>query len=330
MAEETSEFSNVFIFVSDALNYNFIPEKLVEASESDVVRTLAPSHHSAKSFMSLASGLEASNHSINSFGEKIEQDHVFEMFQNSNLFDDDRSAIRYMLGLDENHDLDQMDEPFFWMERSLETHIPYGVPGHGEDLTEEQKSDYDNAADYFASHTHEELLEKYRDAAEKSVNHFLDHVEHLKDRGLYEDTLIIFTADHGDALGDRIYGRKRYGHNSPGCRQIAEVPTVFFNKKIEASRMRSVDIIETVLQLTGNNWMLDTDGVNITEELPDEGECPTGPGIVDLNWRWDEEKGRWEMTKRSKLNAIIEDIYPERLMMKLGLGRRFNFGEKDE
>jgi arylsulfatase A-like enzyme len=215
------------------------------------------------------------------------------------------------------------------MERSLETHIPYGEPGHGEKLPEELTSKWENSADYFSSHTHEEIMELYEDAARKSAEHFLDHVEELKERGIYEDTLIIFTADHGDAMGDRVFGRRRYDHNYPGCHHIAEVPTLFFNHKVEPDRMRSVDIVETALQLTGNSWMLDTDGVNVTEELPSEGECPTGPGIVDLNWRWNSTKGRWEMTPVSKLKALFEDLFPERLMRKLGMGRRFNFGDED-
>ena len=320
-----AEFKNAFIFVSDALSYEEVPEQLVEEAESDAIRTLAPSMHSPKSFASLLTGLEVTNHEVYHFGDKLEQDHVLEMFENSNLFDDDRSGVRYMLGLgEENPELTEMEEPFFWVERALETHLPYGYcDTHGEEDEKESAE-----GEPLKGKSREEIQEEYRDAARKSFRHFKRHVEELKEMGVYEDTLVIFTADHGELLGQRVSGRRRYRHVKPASRPLAEVPTVFYNYEIEADRMRTVDILPTALDLLDKEWMMETDGESILKELPTQGKCPTGPYIFELDWHWDEKKKRWSMDRKSMLKGIFEDHCPEKVMTALGLNsHEIRFGK---
>jgi len=311
-----SEFKNVFIFVSDALRYGYLPDELIESSSSNVIRTLAPSHHSAKSFASILSGLEVSNHSVNHFGDRLKQDNILEMFEHSNLWDNEKSSIRYMLDLQENPDLDEMEEPFVWVERALETHIPYGKPGHDHESVEDVQEDY------FSNYTDQDLKENYREAVDTSFQHFKKHLEYLKEEGLYEDTLIIFTADHGDALGERVFRRKRYGHNAPATKIVAEVPTIFYNYELQVDRMRSVDIVPTALNLIGKEWMMETDGVDIRREKPDRGECPTAPYIFYLEWEWSKSKEKWTMDKKSLAKALIEDHVPEKVFNKVGLEKK--------
>jgi hypothetical protein len=282
--------------------------------------------HWPKSFASLLTGLEVTNHEVYHFGDKLEQDHVLEMFENSNLFDDDRSGVRYMLGLgEENPELMEMEEPFFWVERAMETHLPYGYcDNHGEE--KEKQSAEQNPRE---GKSRSEIRADYDEAKQKSYNHFKRHVEYLEDQGILEDTLVIFTADHGELIGERIYGRKRYGHVKPACGKMGEVPTLFYNHEIEADRMRTIDIVSTVLDLLEKKWIMETDGESVLEELPDRGYSPTGPYIFDLEWWWDEEKKRWKMDKESLLKAIIEDYCPEKVMTTLGLNsHEIKFGRK--
>ena len=42
-------------------------------------------------------------------------------------------------------------------------------------------------------------------------------IQTLKDRGLYDNTLIVFTADHGDMLGDHHLWRKSYAYEGSAC-----------------------------------------------------------------------------------------------------------------
>ena len=326
-----AEFKNVFIFVSDALSYNHVPEELVEEADSEVIRTLAPSLHSPKSFVSILTGLESPNHEVYHFGDMVENDNVLEMFENSNFYehDDNNSAMRYMFGLQDNPELEEMEEPFFWFERSSETHEPYiWTKNHGIHTDEEYPS-FDE--DYFGNFSDEELREKYEEAAQEAYKHFKRHVNYLEEEGLLEDTLVIFTADHGELLGERVYGRKRYSHNVPACMQLAEVPVLFYNYDPGVKRMRSVDIVPTVLDLLDKSWMMDADGVSILDEVPDEGYCPTGPYVFDLEWEWNSKKETWGLKPKSKVKALIEDVTPEWLVNKVGLStHEIKFGKDKE
>ena len=207
---EMSEFTNVFIFVSDALRYGYVPQELEERADSSVIRTLAPSHHSAKSFASLLSGLSPENHGVGHFGDKLEEDHILEFFPNSDLWDHKDSSVRFMLDLVERQDINEMEEPFIWVERGLETHVPYRDQGHNKQLSEEH-SDWRGGRYYFDNFENDgELRDKYNAAAQDAVDHFQRHVNYLRREDMLEDTLVIFTSDHGDILGERVFGRFRH------------------------------------------------------------------------------------------------------------------------
>ncbi len=78
-------------------------------------------------------------------------------------------------------------------------------------------------------------------------------VEHLDERGLLQDTIIIFTSDHGDYAGD--YGLQRKGVGMPEC--LIRVPLLFMGPGIVAeSSLRDdfvslVDIMPTLLEVLG-------------------------------------------------------------------------------
>jgi hypothetical protein len=317
-----SEFKNIFIFVSDALNYNYVPEEIVKKSKSGKIRTLAPSHHSPKSFASLVSGLSVESHSVRDFGQYLEEDTIFDFFDNSNLFDHKSSVIKEMLRQTSNPDIRDMEEPFVWIERAMETHEPYGLLEHGNDIPE----GFQNDGEYFSNFQDKELRQRYEEACQKMKEHFFEHVNYLKEEGLYEDTLIIFTSDHGEILGEKIWGRKRYGHNNPACREIAEVPTVFYNQGIESDHMRTIDIIPTALSIMEKEWMLKTDGVDIRNEKPELGNCPTAEYLFNLEWKWNGQN--WCLKNTSKFKAIIEDYFPLRLIKPL-IEEERSFGSRE-
>ncbi|QQA43560.1 sulfatase [Pelagovum pacificum] len=57
-------------------------------------------------------------------------------------------------------------------------------------------------------------------------------VGHLKENGLYDDTILIFVSDHGDYVGD--HGLQRKGVGLPEC--LTRVPMILRGPGIEASR----------------------------------------------------------------------------------------------
>lgn len=78
-------------------------------------------------------------------------------------------------------------------------------------------------------------------------------IEKLKEKGEFENTIIVFTSDHGEYLGD--YGLLKKGPFMYDC--LIKVPLLFFGKNIIATRseeiIENVDIVPTILDLVGNN-----------------------------------------------------------------------------
>lgn len=81
-----------------------------------------------------------------------------------------------------------------------------------------------------------------------SVGTVLDTLDEL---GLRDDTVVIFTSDHGDAFGDNGYMLKHFAH----YRGITKVPLIVTGQGIAPSRQEalvsSADIAPTVLDLLG-------------------------------------------------------------------------------
>ena len=122
------------------------------------------------------------------------------------------------------------DEPFFLWNHYMDTHGPYEPPGEYATLYadrelsgREAQSLYQRAIDDPDSITDDEreLLIDLYDAEirynDEQIGMFLDE---LRERGLLEESLVIVSADHGDAFGEHgYYEHPRYLHD-----EITHVP----------------------------------------------------------------------------------------------------------
>jgi hypothetical protein len=78
-------------------------------------------------------------------------------------------------------------------------------------------------------------------------------IDHLKARGLYDQSVIIVTSDHGDALGEG----GRWGHGSPGFPEVLRIPLIVHLPPRLAARWAadvtavsfSTDIVPTLYRL---------------------------------------------------------------------------------
>jgi hypothetical protein len=277
-----SEFKNIYIYVSDALRHDHVPETV--ASEGKVIPTLAPGAYTPISFASLATGLSPENHSVRSFYDKIEQPTVLERFEKSCYYDhpNDTMARNVFASETTSRELDEMQEPFLYIERALDTHEPYGQVKHGNEVPEETEE-------------HDSIQEAYTKGVRSTEEHFWSHVEELKDRGILEDTLVVFTSDHGEFLDEKVLFRRRRGHNQPIATRVSVVPTVFLNHEGDFDHMRTIDIAPTADSLTGGEF--ECDGVDLTEEQPERGrtmiQINSKPLVATTcTWTWQNEAWR--------------------------------------
>jgi hypothetical protein len=159
--------------------------------------------------------------------------------------------------------LGEISSPFVLIERGPGGHAPYG--------------DYDGtASQYFLdrSDTDTEMLRAdYARSIERDAELFEQRLETLRDRELLENTLVIYTSDHGEILGEN----GTLGHNGPMRPELVYVPTVFIHPELEQFREQNgsihhVDILPTVSDVLkrGEEYVSKMDGDSILSGVTDE------------------------------------------------------------
>ncbi len=121
------------------------------------------------------------------------------------------------------------------------------------------------------------------------VDHHIGRiVAFLKENGLYDNTLIVFTADHGDILGDHwMVGKEAYFDPIYFVPLIVRVPGDGW-ERVYGSRVgyftESVDIMPTILDLIGAEIPEQCDGHSLAPFL--RGEKPSGWRTA-AHWEYD-------------------------------------------
>lgn len=93
-------------------------------------------------------------------------------------------------------------------------------------------------------------------------------IEFLENRGILNDTLIIYTTDHGDMLGDHGLFFKRVFYNSS-----VKIPLIIsYPKKIPGNQKCQYlvglqDLLPTICGLTGEQLDVNTDGIDLSPIL---------------------------------------------------------------
>ncbi|EMA30477.1 sulfatase [Haloarcula japonica] len=167
------------------------------------------------------------------------------------------------------------DEPFFLWNHYMDTHGPYEPPEEYATLYADRKlagrdaqSLYQRAIDEPDSITDEErqlLIDLYDAEIRYNDKHIGEFLEELQNRDLLEDSLIVVTADHGDAFGEHgYYEHPRYLHD-----EITRVP-LFVREPEKADRtvetpVSTLDIVSTFKQIIGQD--IDSERVSLLDQL---------------------------------------------------------------
>lgn len=143
---------------------------------------------------------------------------------------------------------------------------------------------------------------------------------HLKAQGLYDDTLIVFTSDHGDELGDNwVYGRRGYfdGH--------FHMPLIVRDPRSGCEAMRGrrvdafvelIDLMPTILAALGAGPPASCDGHDLAPFL--RGETPP-------RWR---RAAFWELDFRDPVGSAFEDalgLTPDQCQFAVLRGERYKY-----
>ncbi|WP_158055633.1 sulfatase-like hydrolase/transferase [Halorussus halophilus] len=278
--------SNVFLYVGDAVRWDAVPESL--SQRGTVFKTVAASIHTPTSFSSIVTGLQPPQHGVRQFGDCLSNttpslftlEGVKSHFSNTinEKFNDNpksESILDKTLATTESKpdDIDDAEPPFIFVERGRGGHAPYGdYPGNGWEYYRDRK---DTSTSTYRT--------EYQTGVERDIEHFESQVEKLDERGLLEETLVIYTSDHGELLGEGGC----VGHNTPIRPELAYVPTVFVHpdlkqKTVKSGVLRHVDFFPTLARLLG--IQADGDGVPgrdiFSQPLADQGACFYDKSVV--------------------------------------------------
>ncbi|KZX48723.1 sulfatase [Haloarcula sp. K1] len=167
------------------------------------------------------------------------------------------------------------DDPFFLWNHYMDTHGPYEPPGEYATLYADKKlsgrdaqSLYQRAIDKPESITEEErqlLIDLYDAEIRYNDEHIGEFLNELRSRDLLEDSLLVVTADHGDAFGEHgYYEHPRYLHD-----EITHIP-LFVREPDGADRtvetpVSTLDIVSTFKRIAGLD--IDSERVSLLDQL---------------------------------------------------------------
>lgn len=258
------DVKNVVLFVDDAVRYDVSHELLAQRGQTHP--TITASLHTPASFSSIFSGYHVPTHNVTSFRE-IFDDSLFNLFRLNQTSD-------YNVGLSPLRGMNKsigrlfpntnfkahtdIEPPFIWLHRGPGGHAPYGEYEYPDGYKNDRK-----ANEYLNTFVgqNKRLLDDYRQGIRNSINYFDKIHTDFLDRGFKDDTLFIYTSDHGEILGE--YGF--LGHNHLACPELVKVPTSFLHPNIEATYddrlLHNVDMIPIILDILDVDYP-DVDGLN--------------------------------------------------------------------
>lgn len=260
--------SNILLFVSDSLRWDFLPKSMRE--RGTVFKTVAQSTYSPPSFTTLSTGLYPPQHGVNGFNKKL-ADGVETTYHipgvDGAYFNEGKLAVDSLYrtyGVHEERSIATLDSPFWYLERDTTTHAAFLPNPFFHDV------DVDS---YFADRIPDwdAIRQDYCDVIDASIEKFDDRLRVLERISELEDTLVVFTSDHGELFGE-------YGdilHISPMSPELVYVPTVFIHPSLEDDSFHAdpetaviehTDVVQTCLSAIGKGDALPTEGVDLLSE----------------------------------------------------------------
>ena len=263
---------NIFIFVCDSLRWDYTPTRIIQ--KGITFKTIASSLYTAPSFASIISGVYPPRHGVDTWEDILPNNkrglltidgYNISLWCETTWIDQapNESSIHQILGNPPGISLEEIFTPFIYIEDDKGGHCPYGLP-----FEEFGGGGCPKFYKEYAKKGREALIKQYKEGIRQSIQRFEKRLEILKKRGIIDNTLVIFTSDHGELLGE--YGGLT-GHGRPACPELVYVPTIFIHpslktKEIKEGVMRHVDLYPTIAGILNIKVPYKTDGVNLLNQ----------------------------------------------------------------
>jgi len=241
---------NIVLFVGDAVRYGPLSRRLFDIGTS--YKTVSASLHTPASFASMLTGLEVPEHGVVGFSHVLNDELVSLIdLPDYNTYFSAKTGTMHedlhrIFRLSDNAYLSEVEEPFIWICRDPGGHAPYnGYDPETYDQLTESGPEYLNRV----AGDDERIRRDYETAVNASIDRFEAAVQCVRERGIEEETLLVYASDHGELLGE--YGM--LGHNHVACPELVYVPTTFVHPSLESGEqektIRHVDLFPTLLDV---------------------------------------------------------------------------------
>lgn len=262
------EIDNICVFMADALRWDYLPDTVAE--QGLTFKTVAASLTTHTSLPSMITGLWPKRHGVLSWQHQIpEVPHLLDMDGindgyympgDGDVTDDGTFSV---LRRDERLSLSELLTPWTYFERHHGGHAPFNAAGW--------EGTWEDFLTEFAGDSRKHRI-WYQKAIDGTVEDFQDRLDTIAEKGEEEDTLVIFTSDHGEYLGESGL----VDHNSPIRPETVYVPTTFIHPQIPGNIhadhvMRHVDLFPTVLDILNRPTLNHIDGDSILRTSPERG-----------------------------------------------------------
>lgn len=246
---------NVVVFVADGLRWDFTPRNL--KSMGVCFKTVSHSLYSPPSFTSISTGLYPQQHGVHHWSNVVPEDvkTIYDIQSVETCYhnEDPDDRLYKTLRVERKRGLEDLEPPFLYLERDITPHFPY------------RKGCTDSR--YFGNNSWSQIQADYRERVQECYELFKSRLDVLRRRGLLEDTLVVFTSDHGELFGE--HGGAL--HVAPACPELVYVPTVFINPELSSDDFHAdpscviehVDVVETLLSAIDSSDRLSTMGTDI-------------------------------------------------------------------
>lgn len=264
---DRTSVSNVCVFICDSLRYDHLPDWIRDMGIS--AESIAPSSSTAASVPSLVTGQYPSSHGCWTFHDKLpNQPRLFEQPNSfkadtiwTHLDAPEKPPIR---NTDANTGpgISDLDDGFVFIEHDKGGHSPYGY----------SFAEHSTPSFYSSLNHSEKIPDLYEQSIEDAGDRFRELLDRAKAQGRFEETLLIFTSDHGEILGEEKYGGI-YGHGIPIVPEVVRTPLVFIGaglpEGVKFDLLTSgVDLAPTIVSAILEEEMPNADGVDLWRDTP--------------------------------------------------------------